>query len=348
MQKLRRSQTGLFITAAIALVLLVFLFESNRMHRAHISRLETIIENQKSAAEQSRKKGLMRVMAGLFDQMERELPGELTDETIGRLALLSSEFEPAPYTYIEDDSMENSQLSRERGFLLKSLLAMNLDSASWRKIRLRVSFAKADLENAALGEANLAMVNLMGACMKGADLRGAVLDSSDLRGANLWGARLQHVSGRHALMNRADLRWANLDSADLGGAILNGSLCTAMKMRHAGMQMAQWRHAKAGEALLNRTDFREANLFGTDFTTSNLSYTDLQHADLRSGNLSGTRLNHAHMEGASFRFTGVQEENWFDLLENWGASGVTGIREKHRIFRDSSGTANYIVHPAGE
>lgn len=350
------SRKSMYIRSIPWIILLLvsgFLFIKLQKSINQISQLKTDLAYLSSIqGDTSMHEGHLAILSNIFDQIDDELRGRsdrsLSEETINRISLVSDALLPRSYSYVEKDSLSRVELSRERGFLLKQLIAYNLTDDTFSKIKLRTTFSRAYLEKADLRGARLDGIQLTEAHLKGADLREAILDSADLRGANLWGALLQRISGRHARLNRADLRWANLDSADLGYAVLNGAKGTQMKMRNAKFSEAELRHANATGSLFNQTNFTGANLFGTNFSTANFSDSNLENVDFRSSNLSGTVFLNARMDSALFSFTGVDEQNWFEKLETWEVSGVPAIRKKHRIFRDSSGVTKFNVHPRDE
>ena len=85
---------------------------------------------------------------------------------------------------------------------------------------------RADLSEANLSGANLRVVDLSDANLRGADLSEADLSGANLSGVNLRGADLNGADLREADLSGADLNGTNLRGADLSGADLRGAdLC---------------------------------------------------------------------------------------------------------------------------
>jgi len=102
-----------------------------------------------------------------------------------------------------------------------------------RSILIRAIFRNAMLNRAVLNwdaqlrGADLSIVNMQGADLRGADLSGADLrranfSRANLSGADLRGAHLRDVSFREANLTGVDLRGADLTNVDLKGADVTG------------------------------------------------------------------------------------------------------------------------------
>jgi len=135
-------------------------------------------------------------------------------------------------------------------------------------------FCKLPLQQADLGNADLAGADLHEVNLAGADLEGADLHETNLRGADLRGTNLAEADLRRADLGRAHLAGADLHEAHLAGADLRG--------------------AHLAEVNLRQADLREAHLEGM-----NLDGVNLTGADLRRAYLDGADIRRAHLNGAN-------------------------------------------------
>lgn len=112
--------------------------------------------------------------------------------------------------------------------------AVPAPGVNWRNCRLiglnaiRENLDAAQMNNAALGGANLFASTLRRADMRYVDLSLANLSYTDLSEANLKGAGLQNADLTEANLTNANLSYANLSGAKLDGVQLKGS-----KLDHA-------------------------------------------------------------------------------------------------------------------
>jgi hypothetical protein len=118
----------------------------------------------------------------------------------------------------------------------------------------RVVLWGADLEGAALVEANLCQARLRGARFVGSKLQRARLRNADLVGADLSGA---------------DLRGANLIGADLSATKLHGTDLQGADLSGARLRAADLREASLVGATLGDADLTAAALDGVDLTGAN-------------------------------------------------------------------------------
>ena len=155
---------------------------------------------------------------------------------------------------------------------------------------------EAYLNDAKLGNSNLAQSDLWGAHLDNASLRESNLDGSNLAGASLEGADMERAS-----LVEADLRGANLNEADLERAEL-----TRADLRGASLVGADLQYASFLEADLRRCKMVGANLRAANFTRCNMEGATLEGAHLRGSNLEGCRmigidLTNADLLGADLR-----------------------------------------------
>ncbi|MFS8886218.1 pentapeptide repeat-containing protein [Synechococcus sp. H70.2] len=138
-------------------------------------------------------------------------------------------------------------------------------------VRARYKAGERDFRWADLRGANLILVNL-----SEADLRGGNLSRANLSGASLSRANLSRVDLRGSGLSLADLSGVNLIETNLSQADLSGSK----------LWWADLSGANLIETNLSRADLWRANL-----SKANLSKADLRGADLRGANLTGAKLS---------------------------------------------------------
>ena len=152
----------------------------------------------------------------------------------------------------------------------------------WRKDNpdIKPNLRAADLSGADLREANLTMVDFIGANLSGADLYGANVMDAWFAEANLSGADLRE----------ATLVGANFRAADLSGADL----------REANLIEANLREANLTDANLSgRTDLRLVNLSGANLSGANLSGAYLENTNFVETSLEGANISNSHIYGIS-------------------------------------------------
>ncbi len=174
---------------------------------------------------------------------------------------------------------------------------------------MRVSFFRAHLEGAHLGEAHLEGADLGEAHLEEADLGGAHLEKADLTEADLEAAHLVDAHLEGAFLNGARLEKANLIDAHLEGAFLSRANLKEADLRGACLEgadlvKAHLEGAHLNGALLRRAKLREADLRGADlaemelYKGADLDGAQLNGADLDGANLAGAYLNKIHLEEA--------------------------------------------------
>lgn len=257
---------------------------------------------------------LNNVLGKVADELDNNPRRVLSDETIGRIAILNQNFQP--YAYSDEDTLRLKKISAERGQLLTSLVLMNIAIESFDKIKKEISFSGADLRGADLSGADLSAIDLRSANLSNAILNGAKLSDADLRDANLWGAFLNNADLVRANLMRANLQWVKMNQATLDSARLNGANLSSAGLRNANLEGASLKWT-----ILQSADFRSSNLRRVDFFG----------ADLKEANLSKTLLGGAL----------VGKKNWLQKLAYQNVTGAKGIEENYKIVEDS--TAAYSL-----
>jgi len=278
-----------------------------------------------------KKQNLEPLMRNILDDVGKELKrnpaSTLQDTTIARIAALSLFFKP--YRYIDTDSLSEAVCSPERGQLLQALILLQIDSASFARIKRKTLFAGADLRGADLKGLDLSGINLQEANLKNTDLTGANLSGANLSGANLWGANLNQANLSNADLKKADLSWAKLNGATLTLANLNGATLTNAQLLLADLSAATVQFAQLAGALFNDANLTRVNFSSTNLTKVNLSRANLSDADLREINLSeadvvGVEINKA-----------VVDENWLEQLKKWQPNGAKELQERYTVVNDT-------------
>jgi len=112
------------------------------------------------------------------------------------------------------------------GMVLLGLLFMTDDALSFDQRHLNSLQATGQCPNCDLSEADLFLIQIPRANLKGANLSSAVLTNADLSGANLINANLGNANLNGANLTRADLTGANLTGAELTGTVwTDGRIC---------------------------------------------------------------------------------------------------------------------------
>ena len=107
-----------------------------------------------------------------------------------------------------------------------NLLFMTNAALSFDQRHLNSLQATGQCPNCDLSEADLFLIQIPRANLKGANLSGAVLTNADLSGANLINANLGNANLNGANLTRADLTGANLTGAELAGTVwTDGRIC---------------------------------------------------------------------------------------------------------------------------
>lgn len=286
----------------------VLIYNQNKLltqQNALLERQNVRIDQQTYLQEADRRGSLIFLMGNLLDAMDKELksdggqPGvrDISPQLIGRVIALSKSLRP--YRYLNGDSLVSRELSPERGQLLLSIVASQLDNGSIRRIFQAADFSYADMKGAILSGEYMAGINLLGA-----DLTGAVLDETDLSNANLSNADLKDAIFARAKLQDARLRESNLQNAYFESADLRDANCYG------------------------------AHLHGAKFNGADLRNTHFSRADLNRADLSGAKLARASFDGAVLDSLVVNEMDWLtreNRLDKDSIQGFEGIKNAYRV-----------------
>ena len=336
-----KSYIIIWISIAVIIVLgtlinSYLIYKQNQFSKTQIENQNQKITQQSELIESTRKSNLIILISNIFDKIDEEIKSnpsrKLSDDAIERIVALNYSFEP--YSFFKGDSLSEKKLSPERGLLLLMLSKTKMDSSSFDKIKDKVSFSSADLENVDLNGVDLEDIDLSNANLKNANLLGANLRHANLNDANLWGANLNEIDLEKANLNKADLRWVEMNDANLKEANLNGAKLTNAKLRNTDMRSSKMEWSDLTGALLNESKLDSANLAGADFGGANLTGVNLSHANLKKANLSETNLNQVNLSGTNLFNVSTHEEKWFEKLKEWQIIGAKEIHEKYKIVDD--------------
>ncbi|MBD2612659.1 pentapeptide repeat-containing protein [Nostoc punctiforme FACHB-252] len=167
-------------------------------------------------------------------------------------------------------------------------------------------FAKVNLENADLSQANLTGINLEKTNLKNANLCGTNLSAANLQTADLRGANLTQTNLRYAHLNGSDLRQAVIKQADLYRANLSWANLSQQDLRGANLarvdfQGADLSAANLSEANLNEAKLDAANLTGAILVGANLTYAYMPRVQLVQANLEKAQLVHTELTAANLQ-----------------------------------------------
>lgn len=341
----RRLLTPVLIVLA-GLVVCSFLFEQNKWHKTQSQLLENSMEQRSTLIESIRQNNLISISGNVMDKVEEELRNTpnrtLSKETIERIALLNQSLKP--YEYLKQDSLLGKKFSQERGLLLLTLCKMDIDSTSFNLLKMKTSFAGADLRGADLRGADLNKIDLTNANLHEADLREANLNKAILSGAIIWGGNLKRADLSGAILIRTDLRWANLNEADLRKANMEGADLTAAKLKKANLEKANLKWAYLSYVSLNEADMNEADLLGVDLHKANLYKTNLSGANLTWTNLSDANLSGTDLTNVELSRAAVRKDGWLKKLKGWQVKGASEIEKKYKTVSNVSIKSVYQIN----
>ena len=178
------------------------IFKQQTNNAAQQQRLNEQLQAQAEIIKSLEVRSQQSLIGNVLQELDRELgtsPSKtLSDGLIARVVALSTSLKP--YRAMVGDSLSKLELSPERGQLLQSLCAMDIDSLSFARIKREATFAHADVQRAHLEKADLSYANLQGANLRDAHLQGANLQGSDLRKARVMVSIRDHEADREAML----------------------------------------------------------------------------------------------------------------------------------------------------
>lgn len=336
------NKRGLYI--GLSLLLILFIWVAFFQYKSYQARLDFQTKQLAELAEESaliekyeQQQMVDRMIRELKDELNRSVERKLSDQRINELAILSHSFVPEGYSYLEPPE----QFNFARGQLLLRLLEVDIDSASFAKLLMKVSFAGAELSGQSLMGKNLRNIDLRCSNLRNARLDRSILTGADLRSAILWGAKLPEADLTEAQMHRIDLRWANLDESILNGAVLKGSRLDHARFRQCEMSCAVIHYAHLMSAFFQYANLERANFFGSDISGSDFGQANLTSTDFRVCIAEETIFDGASMWESLLREVSVKEPDWLEKLEASGIIGAKDLNRRYMLKRDRSGRSDY-------
>ena len=348
MQNSKTRNRAFYLLGILILISLVLLFRQQRhkieqqkaMHLEEMLNTEKLIRAKKSA-------GHMKLLSQLFAHIDQELIGNttrsLSPSTIKRIALLSDTFEEDNCFYEDQDSL-SVHFNVERGLLLKTLLALELDSITFDSIKEQTTFALADLKKAELSDVNLDGIDLECANLREANLSGSSLRYSNLRGASLRGTNIESADFSFSQLNRIDLSWSNMVGSIFRDVLMRGTHMTGASAKKARITNSDLRYSYMHGALFNNANLDSTDVFTTDLTNVNFSGTSLVNAKFKRSNLVGAIFDRSNLETAYFDETVVGNAEWIDRLETDQVEGVGHVRSHHAMSNQPNANGHYLVN----
>jgi len=151
--------------------------------------------------------------------------------------------------------------------------------------------------------------DLSGANLSGANLYGAELDNTDLSGADLSYTVLYKASLANTVFTGANLSYANLCGAtnpvvkvDWPGGTFHENRYLTFDFTDTDLSYADFDHAQMQDvvltdAIVRYTNFHDANLEGVDLSYKDLTGTILTETNLTGANLAGVDLSGKDLTG---------------------------------------------------
>lgn|GEM_PF-5075183 len=221
-------------------------------------------------------------------------------------------------------------LSPGRGHLLLSLMSLNLDSLSWKKIVKNSDFSYSDLRALKLRSANWSGINI----------EGSSLNSTDLVGVNLRNARMSNLQARDVEIIRSDLssadminsnlNWARIKKSNLQNTKLSGCSLINSSFSEVNMKDVYFWHANLKGANVSNSDMRVADLWTTNFDSASFSKVDFSYARFTDTKFLDTKL-----DSVNVHFTAAPID-WFEYAKRNRVIGLSSIESEYVIQSDSS------------
>lgn len=316
----------------------VSLFLQNKKLISQVHAQQMQIAHQTVWMDSMRRSGLVNLMSDILvktdDEIRHSPNHSLSEERIAGIEALS--FLLKPYASFQGDSLSKKKQSPERGQLLLMLSRMNMDSASFHKIKWHADFSGADLKDADLSGKDLSGAKLSGAVLQDANLQGAKLNEADLSFANLWGAHLKQAKLVGANLKRADLRWADLNDTDLHAADLHEADLSSAQLRKADLRDAILQWTDFSGSFLNEAELTCADMFRANMKRAQVVKTNFSDANLNYANLVEANMTEANLSGANLIDLVVSEQDWPMRLSEWKVSGAIEIQTQYKIVDETS------------
>ena len=220
------------------------------------------------------------VIAYLLEEGLTEIEdcANLKDRTVVDWSLLKipCDLKEEPF-YLPGANLTGSEIIDNNFFTVVDWSHVILDDAILRHAHFENG---ADMRNASMRGADMALAHLIGAKLTDADLNGATMVRANLEGADLTDATLRGADMRVAFLKDADLKRADLSHANLNYAFLLG--------------------ANLHGARLYNTTLEKGTLYGVNLTGADLRHANMVGAEVWTATLSGADLSHVNLTKARF------------------------------------------------
>jgi uncharacterized protein YjbI with pentapeptide repeats len=324
----RSSVIRTFSVLAVFCVLVwsVFIFYQNKVYKRQIETQNETLKKQAQSLDSVSQGSLMTRMNKVLERVEEEADqnedNTLSEKSIAEIAALGSSLKP--YWHYQKDSLYGKRLSPERGQLLLALSLIEMDSASFAKIKKKVSFSNAFIANGDLSNVDLSGIDLNNANLQEIDLSKANLKGANLREAFLFKATMEETNLNLADMRRANVRWAKMNNVSLEGANLDGAEFSNSIMTNANLKGANIHWSNLDGALLNNADLSGCDLRGTSMMRTNLSNAKITEASILGGDMTDATL------------LGLKTDSgWISNLTHWSVTGAEEVLMLYKTVTDT-------------
>lgn len=329
------SRIALFLALVIVLgglTIGTFGIRSKMQFEKQNKRLTQTINTQIDLIDSLRINKQILLMNNVLSQIDHELNQDslnrLSTRLLNRIVNLSQNLQP--YRYYIGDSLTKVKLSPERGNLLLTLTAMDIDSISFDYIKRNANFVQADLRDKEFKNLDLSGINLEGADLQNTSFQACILNDAKLKKANLKGTQFTNVSMEKCNLNNTDLRWSALKNvslfqAELSGVDLSNSSLVDLNLRESTIQFSD-----ISNSVLKQVDFSISDLLNTSFKESNLNDVNFEESRLRKANLDASNMNGVNLNKA------IVDKNWQNIINSWKVVNQKNLLKKYEVVIDSS------------
>jgi len=241
----------------LSLILLFFSLVPSLISLWVLIKQNSLIKNQNSLVEASRKSSYGFQLANVFDAVDKQ---GYSNSLKARIVGLSHTLKPY---HILDDKGELSEnlYSPERSQLLLFLINSNIGQNGLRSIFESADFSHCDLRGMSLsgrylGGANLTNSNLQGVNLSKANLTGANLTKVDLENSKLTECIAKKTTFNSTNLTNTDFRYADLTGANLINSKLNNSNLNFSILKSVCFTNAEMNNTNLNEAKLEQAYFK--------------------------------------------------------------------------------------------
>jgi len=235
----------------LSLILLLFSLIPSLISLWVLIKQNSLIKNQNSLVEASRKSSYGFQLANVFDAVDKN---GYSNSLKGRIVGLSHTLKP--YHILDEQGELSDRLySPERTQLLLFLVNSNIGQNGLRTIFESADFSHCDLRGMNLsgryfGNANLANSNF----------EGSNLTKANLTGADLTNVNLKSIKFTEGIAKKADFTGAQINSSDFRYADLSGSNLNSSNLNNANFGFSTLKNVCFTDTKMDNTNLNEAKL----------------------------------------------------------------------------------------